>query len=140
MAWGLHKDNSPALKGTIRYCQYYTNFSTFYYAKSSGVQCGQTLGSYTKVVQVSGFEKISKNFDQSDSWKIKFHWRHQIYTLFESACSTDFKTGLSVKIVYVVLEKFWVKNENFQKMKIFFDKNSRRLLYFLDSFYHNPPN
>ena len=121
MAWGLHKDKPPALKGTIRYCQYYTNFSTFHYAKSSGAQCGQTLGSDTKVVQVSGFEKISKNFDQSDSWKIIFHCRHlNIYISFESACSTDFKTGLSLKIVYEVLEKFRVENRKFSKNDDFF--------------------
>ena len=49
---------------------------------------------------------MPKNFDQSESWKIEFHCRHQNYILFERACSTELKTGLDLKIGCVVLEKF----------------------------------
>ena len=45
---------------------------------------------------------MAKNFDQSESWKIKFHFRRQ----FETSGSTEFKTGLGFKCGYVVLETF----------------------------------
>ena len=68
----------------------------------------QQKSEYTKVSYryLKNFEqkKMPKNFDQSESWKIKFH-RHQKYVPFESTCSIEFKTGLGLKIGYVVLEK-----------------------------------
>ena len=41
---------------------------------------------------------MPKNFDQSESWKIEFHCRHQHYIPFKSACSTEFKNVLGSKI------------------------------------------
>ena len=49
---------------------------------------------------------MPKKFDQSESWKNEFYFRHQNYIPFESTCFTEFKTGLGLKISYVVLEKF----------------------------------
>ena len=71
---------------------------------------------------------MPKNFYQSESWKIEFHCRHQNYVPFESVCSTAFKTDLGLKIAYVVLEKFWVKNRKFRKNDDFMrKKNSHKL-------------
>ena len=65
---------------------------------------------------------MPKNFDQSESWKIKFSCRPQTYVPFESTWSIEFKTGLVFKIGYVVLEKFSVKNRKFSKNDDFFWK------------------
>ena len=59
--------------------------------------------SYSKIFSK---KKMPKNFDQSESWKNEFYFRHQNYIPFESTCFTEFKTGLGLKISYVVLEKF----------------------------------
>ena len=77
---------------------------------------------------------MPKNFDQSESWKIKF----QTYVPFESTCSIELKNGLGLAIGYVVLEKFRVENRKFSKNDDFFRKKfsfiqnfvSSRLLYF----------
>ena len=63
---------------------------------------------------------MAKNFDQSESWKIKFRCRYQTYVPFESTWSIEFKTGLGLKISYVVLEKFSIKNRKFSKNDDFF--------------------
>ena len=65
-----------------------------------------------------------KNFDQPESLKIKFHCRHQKYVPFESTSSIKLKTGLSVKIAYIVLEKFWVENWKISKKDDFFSKKN----------------
>ena len=59
---------------------------------------------------------MPKNFDQSESWKIKF----QTYVPFESTCSIELKNGLGLAIGYVVLEKFRVENRKFSKNDDFF--------------------
>ena len=69
----------------------------------------QQKSEFTKVSyrSLKKFEKkMPKKFDQSESWKIEFHCRHQHYIPFKSACSTEFKTILGLKIGCVVLEKF----------------------------------
>ena len=52
---------------------------------------------------------MPKNFDQSESWKIEFHCRHQHYIPFKSACSTEFKNVLGSKIS---------ENDDFLRKKI----------------------
>ena len=49
---------------------------------------------------------MPKNFDQSEAWKIEVHRSHQDYISFESACSSEFKNGLGLKIGWVIFEKF----------------------------------
>ena len=84
----------------------------FYYAKVK-------LMVYVRVVQVSGFDgngifqqkseytKVSyrylKNFEQK---KCRKNSTNQRAGKLICACSTEFKTVLGLKIVYVVLEKF----------------------------------
>ena len=96
--------------------------------------------SFISVFKKFWAKKIPKNFDQSESWKIKFHFRYQNYILFESACSTEFKTGLGFKIGYVVLEKFRVKNRKFRKNDDFLRKNFSQaqisLCHFLTIFFY----
>ena len=60
-------------------------------------------------------KKMAKNFDQSECWKIKFHFKHEKYVPFESTRSIEFKPVLGFKIGYVVLEKFRVKYRKFSK-------------------------
>ena len=75
---------------------------------------------------------MPKNFDQSESWKIKFHSKHKKRVSFESTCFIEFKTGLSLKIGYGVLEEFRVKNRKFKKKWRFFSKKiliRRKILF-----------
>ena len=94
----------------------------------------QQKSEFTKVSyrSLKKFEKkMPKKFDQSESWKIEFHFRHENYIPFEIACSTEFKTVLGLKISYVVLEKFWVKNRKLRKNDDFLRKRSDDLQFFI---------
>ena len=88
----------------------------------------------TRVVQVTGTnlnikrslsiskivsKKMPKNFDLSVSWRIKFNRSYEKYVPFESACFTEFKTDLGLKIGLWFSRNFESKSENLEKMTIF---------------------